>query len=104
MSWRPGGPLSVAVAVSRWMTSCAEMLGNFARINAAAPDTMAVACEVPQPFRYLLFPYAASMSTPGAHSCTYFADTEKPAGSPDRSEAPTASTPGIAAGYAETTS
>src|SRR5690349_17749359 len=52
LSSRPGGPLSVAVAVSRWITSCAERFGNFDRINAAAPDTMAVAAEEPFPLTY----------------------------------------------------
>ena len=51
-SSRPGGPLSSAVAVRRWMTSTADSRGNFARTNAAAPAMIAVASLVPVPVRY----------------------------------------------------
>src|SRR5438552_13739956 len=49
---RPGGPLSVAVAVRRWMTSGAERFGYLARTRAAAPETIAVASLVPVPVLY----------------------------------------------------
>src|SRR5437667_8222615 len=48
-SSRPLGPLSIAVAVSRWMTSMAERSGNFDRTNATAPATIAVESLVPLP-------------------------------------------------------
>ncbi|KXK60221.1 hypothetical protein AWW66_19980 [Micromonospora rosaria] len=51
-SSRPGGPLSTAVAVNRCTTSLAGSDGYFARINATAPATIAVASDVPVPLRY----------------------------------------------------
>src|SRR5690349_6491130 len=51
-SSRPGAPLSVAVAVNRWMTSLAERPGYFDRTSAAVPATMAVASLVPVPMPY----------------------------------------------------
>src|SRR5688572_2456962 len=46
---RPGGPLSMAVAVNRRTTSGPLSSGNLDRTNATAPATIAVASEVPEP-------------------------------------------------------
>jgi len=46
-SSRPGGPLSVAVAVNRCTTSVADIVGYLDRTNAATPATIAVASLVP---------------------------------------------------------
>jgi len=100
----PGAPMSVAVAVNRCITSCAESFGNLARTKAAAPETSAVASEVPCPFQYLSLGRALVMLAPGAQICTFSFAKEKLAGLPASVDAPTARTPGIAAGYPDKTS
>ena len=46
---RPGSPLSIAVAVIRWITSGAFRSGNLERMRAATPAMIAVAGLVPVP-------------------------------------------------------
>src|SRR4051794_16293324 len=43
----PRGPVSVAVDVIRLTTSVDDRAGSFDRINAATPDTIAAAIDVP---------------------------------------------------------
>jgi hypothetical protein len=69
-SSRPGLPRSVAVAVSRRMTSTADSWGNFARTNATTPATIAVELLVPSPVTYLPNAPVETMSTAGAASTT----------------------------------
>src|SRR2546423_4352493 len=95
----PGGPLSMAVAVNRWVTSVADMLGNFARTNAAAPATIAVAPLVPVSFPYPCRSHADSTSTAGADNIRSRPVPDTSAWLPLRSTPPTATTPGYAAGY-----
>src|SRR5947207_2751323 len=78
-SSRPGGPLSMAVAVSRCTTSVADSSGNRARTSAAAPAMIAVASLVPTPRLYLLFGAVDMMSTAGADSTTAEPVTDKTA-------------------------
>src|SRR5438270_11171555 len=60
------GPLSMAVAVNRWITSVADRLGNLARTSAATPATIAVASLVPVPVRYSCLSHKLSILTAGA--------------------------------------
>src|SRR5438874_320294 len=95
---RPLGPLSIAVAVNRWMTSAADSFGNRDRTNAAAPATMAVASLVPLPVRYRPPGAIDSMSAAGAASTTSGPVSENGARLPALSTPATATTPGYAAG------
>jgi hypothetical protein len=69
-SSRPGGPLSMAVAVSRCTTSVADRFGYFARTSATAPATIAVASLVPVPSPYPWPREGRATSTAGADSTT----------------------------------
>src|SRR2546430_15974897 len=74
---RPLGPLSVAVAVNRWITSVAFIVGYLARINATTPAVIAAEAPVPLLLPYLLPASINSMSAPGAEAKTCGPVTEK---------------------------
>src|SRR6266536_6076171 len=97
---RPGAPLSVAVAVSRWMTSLADRFGYLDRTRAAAPATIAVESLVPSATRYPPTPSVDTIRIPGAERSIALPVTVRAALLPSWSVAPTATTPGNAAGKA----
>ena len=93
-----GAPVAVALSRSNFTASAPE---SPRPINVAtAPDTRAVACDVPLPTTTSPFGYADKIPTPGADKTKPCPEFEKYACFRCLSTAPTLTTPGYAAGYA----